>query len=126
MNQIVIKGRLVRDPELKAVGDGVELCSFTVAVDRQGGPGEKVADFFSCCAWRKTAAFVNQYFRKGQEVLLSGSMQSRRWERDGVKHTAWELSVDRAEFCGSKKDREDTVKVDPATQLLIVDEEPPF
>lgn len=105
MNQIVIKGRIVHSPELKTTQSGVNVCRFSVAVDRRFKQnGEKVTDFFDCVAWRSSADFVSKYFDKGQEILLSGEMQSRQYEaRDGSKRRAWEISVDNVDFCGSKQ-----------------------
>lgn len=105
MNQIIIKGRIVHSPELKTTQSGVNVCRFSVAVDRRFKQnGEKVTDFFDCVAWRSSADFVSKYFDKGQEILLSGEMQSRQYEaRDGSKRRAWEISVDTVEFCGSKQ-----------------------
>lgn len=105
MNQIIIKGRIVHSPELKTTQSGVNVCRFSVAVDRRFKQnGEKVTDFFDCVAWRSSADFVSKYFDKGQEILLSGEMQSRQYEaRDGSKRRAWEISVDNVEFCGSKQ-----------------------
>lgn len=105
MNQIIIKGRIVHSPELKTTQSGVNVCRFSVAVDRRFKQnGEKVTDFFDCVAWRSSADFVSKYFDNGQEILLSGEMQSRQYEaRDGSKRRAWEISVDNVEFCGSKQ-----------------------
>lgn len=105
MNQIIIKGRIVHSPEMKTTQSGVNVCRFSVAVDRRFKQnGEKVTDFFDCVAWRSSADFVSKYFDKGQEILLSGEMQSRQYEaRDGSKRRAWEISVDNVDFCGSKQ-----------------------
>ena len=69
MNTIVIKGRLTADPEMRKTNNGVPVANFTVAVDRTFNRDE--TDFFRCTAWRATAEFINQYFKKGQEILLA-------------------------------------------------------
>ena len=106
MNSIIIKGRLVRDPELKTGGSGVEFCKFTVAVDRrvQKDKEKRQADFFDCTAFGKTGVFVNTYFKKGREILVAGRMESSTSEKDGQKRTYWGVTVDNVEFCGSKND----------------------
>lgn len=106
MNQIIIKGRIVHSPEFKATQSGVNVCWFSVAVDRRFKQnGEKVTDFFDCVAWRNTGDFVAKYFGKGQEILLRGEMQSRQYTaRDGSNRRAWEINVDEVDFCGSKQD----------------------
>lgn len=105
MNNIVIKGRLTRDPKLdfvKVKGEEKAVCKFDVAVNRRFGED---TDFFNCQVWGKTAEFVDKFFKKGQEILVAGSMQCRKWQdNEGKNRYNWELNVDQVEFCGSKKD----------------------
>ena len=106
MNKIIIKGRLVRDPELKTGASGAEFCKFTVAVDRRRQKDkEKESDFFDCTAFGNTGVAINQYMSKGKEILVEGRMESNKTEKDGVKRTWWGISVDTFEFCGSKSDQ---------------------
>ncbi|MDD4564795.1 MAG: single-stranded DNA-binding protein [Eubacteriales bacterium] len=106
MNQIIIKGRLTRDPELKYAdtkNGSKAVCSFDVAVDKKFGEG---ADFFRCQIWDKRAEFVERFFVKGQEILIQGSMESRKYQdKEGRDRTIWELKANQVEFCGSKKDK---------------------
>lgn len=127
MNKIIIKGRLTRDPELKAGGTGTEYCKLTVAVDRRGGK-EKITDFFDCTAFGKTAAAIGQYMTKGREILIEGRMQSNTYEKEGQKRKSWDLVVDTFEFCGSKQDSAGApATVDAQSGMQIADgEELPF
>lgn len=103
MNSIVIKGRLTADPEMRKTANDVPVANFTVAVDRAFNREE--TDFFRCTAWRATADFVKQYFKKGQEILLTGEMRCDVWEDDdGEKHSSWTVQVTNVEFCGSKSE----------------------
>lgn len=109
MNNITIKGRLTADPEMRKTNNAVPVANFTVAVHRTFNRNE--TDFFRCTAWRATAEFVNQYFKKGQEILLNGEMQCNVWEdEDGVKHSSWAVQVENVEFCGSKMEASETPK----------------
>jgi len=105
MNQIIIHGRLTRDPETKTVSvknETTTVCKFSVAVDRTFGEG---ADFFNCQAWGKTGEIVDKFFNKGKEIIVSGSMECNPFDgKDGKKVYPWQLNVARIEFCGSKKD----------------------
>ena len=68
LNHIVIMGRLTREPELRTTQSGVNVASFSVAVDRDFGGrdgGERQTDFFDVSAWRQTGEFVSKYFHKG-------------------------------------------------------------
>ena len=60
MNTIILKGRLTKDPELKATQSGISICRFCVAVNRRFNKDE--ADFINCVAWRGTAEFISKYF----------------------------------------------------------------
>ena len=131
MNLIIIKGRLVRDPELKTAGSGTEYCKFTVAVDRRRGKDkEKLTDFFDCTAFGNTGVAVSKFFCKGKEILLTGSMESNKVTKDDQTRTYWGISVDTFEFCGTKNDASvpaDPPKVDQQSGLQQVDtEELPF
>ena len=91
MNQINIMGRLVRDPERKQDGP----TRFTLAVDRKfrDKDGNKMTDFITCVAWGKVAELIARDFTKGRAIAVSGALQSRQYEKDGVKHTVWEVNV---------------------------------
>lgn len=105
LNKITIHGRLCRDPELKTTQSGVPVCSFVVAVDRtyakQGE--EKQSDFFTVETWRALAETTSRYLSKGSEVVVSGSMESDKWQdKFGNNRISWKLKADSFDFCGSK------------------------
>ena len=108
LNHITIMGRLVRDPELRSTQSGVSVASFTVAVDRDFGGrdgGDRQTDFIDCVAWRQTGEFVSKYFRKGSMIVVSGRLQSRKWQdRDGNNRTNWEVNADNVYFGESRRD----------------------
>ena len=109
LNKIIIYGRLVRDPELRFTQNQTPVATFTVAVDRdfQSGGTEDKTDFIECVAWRKTGEFVSKNFRKGSLIVVSGRLQSRKWEdRDGNKRVSWEINAESVYFGGSKKDND--------------------
>lgn len=104
LNHITIHGRLTQDVELKQTQSGVSVCNFTVAVDRSYLKGEdKITDFFTVVCWRGLADMVSKYFGKGKEILVSGEMQSRKWQdNDGNNRISWEIQANTVDFCGSK------------------------
>ena len=104
LNHITIHGRLTQDVELKNTPSGVAVCSFTVAVDRSYTKGEeKLTDFFTVVCWRGLAEMVAKYFGIGKEIIVSGEMQSRKWQdNDGNNRVAWEVQANSVDFCGSK------------------------
>lgn len=116
LNRIIIHGRITQDIELKTTQSGVSVCNFNVAVDRQYSQGDdKITDFFTVVCWRGLAELVAKHFRKGKEIVVSGSMQSRKWVDDsGNNRYSWEILADSVDFCGSKSN--DTTTTQNATQ----------
>ena len=103
LNYMVEQGRLVADPEYRTTPSSATVTSFTIAVDRN--TAKKETDFIPCVAFHKTAEFVNNYFGKGDLIIVEGSFQSRKWEtKNGEKRTAYECIVNRCHFCGAKNE----------------------
>ena len=109
MNSVCLLGRLTADPELRTTQTGIAVTGFKVAVDRSYTPKgqEKQVDFIPVQAWRQTAEFVCKYFRKGQRIALTGSLQTRSYtDRDGNKRRTAEVIADNVYFGDSKRDAE--------------------
>lgn len=106
LNTITVMGRLVKDPETRTTQSGVSVSNFTVAVDRDYKNGdEKVADYIPVCTWRGLADFCGKYLGKGRMVVVSGSLQSKKWQdKDGNNRTSWEVQAQNVYFADSKKD----------------------
>lgn len=120
MNLVIIKGRLTKDPEIRATANtGTKVASFSVAVQRKfkNQNGEFEADFFNVTSWGNQASFVESYFKKGQEILISGRLMNRSWETEsGEKRYATDIVAENIEFCGSKKDNQ----TETATESVII------
>ena len=105
MNKVILCGRLTAKPELRYTGSNKPYARFTLAVNRPRiKDKEQEVDFINCIAWRNTAEFVNKYFDKGQEILISGRIQNSTYEdKDGNKRTNTDIVVEEVKFVGSKK-----------------------
>lgn len=104
LNQIILMGRLTRDPELRRTPTGTAVVSFTLAVDRdfKEQNGEKKTDFIDVVAWRNTAEFAAKYFFKGRMAAVVGRLQLRDWtDRDGNKRRTAEVVADSVYFADS-------------------------
>ena len=107
LNQIIIMGRLTRDPELRRTQTGTAVCSFSVAVDRdfKSQSGEKETDFIDVVAWRSTAEFAAKYFTKGRMAIVEGRLQIRPWtDKEGNSRRSAEVVADNIYFGDSKRD----------------------
>lgn len=105
MNQVILIGRLVRDPELRTTTSQIPVATFTLAIDRpfKDASGNKQTDFIPCVAWRQTGEAISKYVTKGQRLAVVGSMQVRSWDdQDGKKHSITEVIVDQFDFIESK------------------------
>lgn len=81
INQVILVGRLTRDPELRKTQAGKSVTSFTVACDRRvKAEGQPTADFVNCICWNKIADNVNQYTHKGSLVGVEGRIQTRSYD----------------------------------------------
>lgn len=102
MNKVIVHGRLTRDPEMRDAGSST-VCWFTVA-ENQRFDRDKT-NFHDCEAWGKTGEFVEKYFHKGSEIVVSGELRQREYEaKDGTKRRVWAVNVDAVDFCGKAAD----------------------
>ena len=110
LNQIIIMGRLTRDPELRRTGSGLAVTSFGVAVERDfpnKDTGEREVDYINCVAWREKGEFVSKWFTKGSMIVVVGRLQMRNYtDKDDNKRVAAEVIVDSVYFGENKKDRD--------------------
>lgn len=112
MNKVILMGRLVADPEIRAAGkgkDALSVANFTLAVDR--GDKEHTADFIRCVAFGSRADFIGNYFTKGQRALVEGRWQTGHYETKD-KETVYtnDCYVSNIEFADSKKEDQDDKK----------------
>jgi len=78
INQVILMGRLTRDPEQRTTTTGKTIASFGLAVDRGGQ--DDTADFFNVTAWEKLGELVIQYLGKGRRVLVQGRLRQDTWD----------------------------------------------
>ncbi len=102
LNKAMIYGNLTRDPEMKALPSGMQVCSFSVATNRnytdRDGKKQESVDYHNVVAFGKQAEVISKYLTKGRGVYVEGRMQTRSWEKDGQKQYRTEIIMDRFEF----------------------------
>ncbi|EGQ1672951.1 single-stranded DNA-binding protein [Staphylococcus pseudintermedius] len=105
INRVVLVGRLTKDPEFRTTQSGVEVATFTLAVNRnyKNKNGEQQADFINCIVFRKQAENVNNYLNKGNLAGVDGRLQSRSYEnQEGRRVYVTEVICDSVQFLESK------------------------
>ncbi|MCL1953429.1 MAG: single-stranded DNA-binding protein, partial [Firmicutes bacterium] len=99
MNKIILVGNLTRDPEISVVGnEGVSVCRFGIAVNNQFGSEKSQANFFTIVTWRGLAENCAKYLVKGNKVAVSGRVEIRELDKDGVRRVFVDVQADEVEF----------------------------
>lgn len=110
LNEVVLMGRLTRDPEVKKTPSDVSVCSFSIACERDivsKQTNERETDYFDVVAWRSTADFIGKYFAKGRMIIVKGRLQKRYYDdKEGNKRNVVEVVADTVYFGESKKSAE--------------------
>ncbi|MGC7774779.1 single-stranded DNA-binding protein [Staphylococcus sp. HMSC074D07] len=105
LNRVVLVGRLTKDPEFRTTPSGVEVSTFTLAVNRTftNAQGEREADFINVVVFRKQAKNVNDYLSKGSLAGVDGRVQSRSYEnQEGRRVFVTEVVADSVQFLDTK------------------------
>jgi single-strand DNA-binding protein len=104
LNNVLLIGRLVADPELRYTQKGAPVCDFRIACsrrykNRETGEWQEETLFINIVAWRRQAELANDYLKKGSAVLIEGNLRSRQWETNqGDKRSATEVVARRIQF----------------------------
>ena len=111
MNKLTIIGNLTRDPELRTTSAGINVCDFTVAVNRRARrdaqAGQPEADFFRVSAWRQLGENCARYLAKGRKVAVVGSVSIHTYQaNDGTTRASMEVNATDVEFLSSRNDAE--------------------
>lgn len=104
INKVILVGRLVRDPELKMVGSN-PVANFTLANNKsyktKDGQTKEDAGYFECEAWGRLAEVLNQYAKKGKQVLIDGRLRQNSWEGpDGKRNSKIRIQVENFQLLG--------------------------
>ncbi len=107
LNHVLIMGNMARDPELRALPSGQNVCNFTLATnrvykDRNNAKKEEV-EFHSIVVFGRTADSIAQYLKKGDSAFVEGRIQTRSWEKDGEKQYRTEIVAESVKFGPRKK-----------------------
>ena len=111
MNKVILKGNITKDIELKTTTSGVEIVSFTLAVNRnfKNKEGNYDSDFINIIAYKQTATFISKYFHKGSKILLEGRIQTRNYDdKEGKKVYVTEVIAENVELIDKKENLENS------------------
>ena len=101
MNNVVLIGRLTKDPETRYSGE-TAVTTFTLAVDRPMSK-DKTADFIHIVTFGKTAELCEKYLVKGRQVAIQGRINTGSYEnKEGQRVYTTDVIADRVQFLGGK------------------------
>ena len=124
MNQVILSGRLTRDPDIK-YANNTTVARYTLAVERRfKKDGEQSADFISCVAFGKNAEFSEKYLKQGTKIIVSGHIQTGSYtNKDGHKVYTTDVVIDSQEFAESKNaSASEPKKEEPKQEQASVDD----
>ena len=104
INNVVLVGRLTKDPELMKTQSNISYVRFTLAVNRSFADqsGERQADFINCIAWRNQAENLARFMKQGSQIGLQGRIQTGSYETDqGTRYTT-DVVADSIQFLESR------------------------
>jgi single-strand DNA-binding protein len=136
VNKVILVGNLGRDPEIRFTSGGTPVANFTMATtDRWTDPsGEKKerTEWHRIVLWGKQAEVLRDYLKKGRQVYIEGSLQTREWnDRDGNKRQTTEVRAQRVQLLGRADDRQPVGATSTADEVAepgpaLADDDIPF
>jgi single-strand DNA-binding protein len=112
VNKVILVGNLGRDPEVRYTTSGTPVANFTMATtdrwnDAATGERKERTEWHRVVVWGKQAEICGEYLRKGRQVYIEGSLQTREWtDREGNKRYTTEVRAQRVQMLGRPQDRE--------------------
>ena len=137
MNKAIIVGNLGQNPEKKVSENGTVITTFAVATtekwkDKKSGENIEQTEWHRIVAFRRLAEICADYLRKGSTVYIEGKLQTRSWEKDGIKQYSTEIVAQEMKMLDGKPvdNNRDQGKVQrpevPWDDENKVRDEPPF
>jgi single-strand DNA-binding protein len=111
VNKVILVGNLGRDPEVRHTSSGTPVANFTMATTERwndaSGERKEQTEWHRIVVWAKQAEIVGEYLRKGRQVYVEGSLQTREWtDREGNKRYTTEVRAQRVQMLGRRDDHQ--------------------
>lgn len=115
VNKVILIGHTGKDPEVRYLDKNVAVANFTLATtDRaytlqNGTQVPERTEWHNIVAWRGLAELSEKYIRKGTQLYIEGKIQTRSWEKDGIKRYTTEIYAETIQLLGKKAESNETV-----------------
>jgi len=122
VNKVILIGNLGRDPEVRYTAGGTPVANFSMATSERwtdaSGDRKERTEWHKVVVWAKQAEIVGEYLRKGKQVYVEGSLQTREWtDREGNKRYTTEVKAQRVQMLGRPDDREPVAASSPEQEV---------
>jgi len=124
LNKVMLIGNLGRDPEVRYTSSGAPVANFTMATtdrwnDSATGEKKERTEWHRIVVWGKQAEIVGEYMRKGKQVYVEGTLQTREWtDREGNKRYTTEVRAQRVQMLGRAGDSPEPVHAPEDTSAV--------
>ena len=114
LNQVILVGRLARNPEVQELENGKKVANITLAVPRsfKNHEGEYETDFIDCTLWNGVAENASLYCEQGDIIGVKGRLQIDSYEKDGENRTRMNVVAEKVTFLSSKSHEKNNVERD--------------
>lgn len=113
INKAILVGNVGKDPEVRYLEKGTAVANFPLATTKRGYTmqnGTQVPDrteWHNIVVWGALAKVAEQYVRKGRQLYIEGRIQTRSWEKDGIKRYTTEIVAETLQMLGKRSDYQD-------------------
>jgi len=120
LNSVNLQGRMVRQLDLKILGEDKQVGNFSLAVQRnfKNRDGDYDADFIDCTVWGKTAELIGNYFGQGDQIIIEGELRQETWEGDNGKRSKLKVNVNGFQFVGANNSQNNSNAVDNSNDVI--------
>ena len=130
VNKVILVGNVGKDPEVRYLDKNVAVANFTLATTERGYTmqnGTQVpvrTEWHNIVAWRASAEYAEKYIRKGAQLYIEGKIQTRSWEKDGIKRYTTEIYVESFQLLGKKPETIEALNIVSAPQTDAIQAPP--
>jgi single stranded DNA-binding protein (ssb) len=117
INKVILVGNVGKDPEVRYLEKNVAVANFSLATTERGYTmqnGTQVperTEWHNIVAWRGLAELAEKYIRKGSQLYIEGKLQTRSWEKDGVKRYTTEIYAETIQLLGKRSDQAEASEI---------------
>jgi single-strand DNA-binding protein len=139
VNKVILIGTLGRDPEVRYAPSGDAIANVSLATSEQwkdkSGEKQQKTEWHRISFFGRQAEIVGEYLKKGSQIYVEGRLQTREWEKDGIKRYTTEIVCDRMQMLSKKQDggeqqerpqRQEQRKAPPADDFGSMSDDIPF